>query len=54
MAHRILRLCVALAAAFGTAAPGHAEILIGASGPMTGSMAWFGEQMQQGMARLPN
>ena len=27
-----------------------ADILIGASGPMTGSMAWFGEQMQQGMA----
>jgi branched-chain amino acid transport system substrate-binding protein len=28
----------------------HAEVLIGGSGPLTGSMAWFGEQMQQGMA----
>jgi branched-chain amino acid transport system substrate-binding protein len=50
MAHCIVRLFVGLAAAFGTASFGHAEILIGASGPMTGSMAWFGEQMQQGMA----
>ena len=50
MAHRILRLCVALAAAFGTASAGQSEILLGASGPITGSMAWFGEQMQQGMA----
>jgi branched-chain amino acid transport system substrate-binding protein len=49
MAHCILRLCVALAAAFGTASPGQAEILLGMSGPMTGSMAWFGEQMQQGI-----
>src|SRR5688572_6187457 len=50
MARCILRLCVALAAAFGGASPGHSEILIGTAGPMTGSMAWFGEQMQQGMA----
>ncbi len=49
MAHWIVRLSVALAAAFGTASFAQAEILIGASGPMTGSMAWFGEQMQQGI-----
>jgi branched-chain amino acid transport system substrate-binding protein len=31
------------------AAPVRADILIGAAGPMTGSMAWFGEQMQEGI-----
>jgi branched-chain amino acid transport system substrate-binding protein len=31
------------------AAPVRADILIGAAGPMTGSMAWFGEQMQRGL-----
>ena len=41
---------IALAAALGTPSV-HAEILIGASGPVTGSIAWFGEQMQQGMDR---
>ena len=35
--------------AMGTMALAHADILIGAAGPMTGTMAWFGEQMQQGM-----
>jgi branched-chain amino acid transport system substrate-binding protein len=32
-----------------TALPVRADILIGAAGPMTGSMAWFGEQMQRGL-----
>jgi branched-chain amino acid transport system substrate-binding protein len=32
-----------------TASPGRADILIGAAGPMTGGMSWFGEQMQRGM-----
>jgi branched-chain amino acid transport system substrate-binding protein len=50
MKHFLAHLIAVLGAAFGTASAGHAEILIGASGPMTGSMAWFGEQMQQGMA----
>ena len=40
---------IALAAALGTPSLVHAEILIGASGPLTGTLAWFGEQMQQGL-----
>jgi hypothetical protein len=44
MKHLLARLIVAVA--FGTASLGHAEILIGMPGPMTGGMAWFGEQMQ--------
>jgi branched-chain amino acid transport system substrate-binding protein len=46
----LAHLIAVLGAAFGTAPLAHAEILIGASGPITGSMAWFGEQMQHGMA----
>jgi branched-chain amino acid transport system substrate-binding protein len=38
-----------LAIALGIAPAARADILIGASGPMTGGMAWFGEQMQRGM-----
>ena len=49
MKHSLAPLIAALGAAFGTAPLVHAEILIGASGPMTGTSAWFGEQMQQGM-----
>jgi hypothetical protein len=37
---------IALVTPFAT----QAKILIGMPGPMTGGMAWFGEQMQQGMA----
>jgi branched-chain amino acid transport system substrate-binding protein len=37
----------ALTAALGTAAS--AEIFIGAAGPMTGRMAWLGEQLQRGV-----
>jgi branched-chain amino acid transport system substrate-binding protein len=45
------RLVVAIAAASSMpAAPVRAEILIGMPAPMTGGMAWFGEQMQEGMA----
>jgi Periplasmic binding protein len=32
-----------------TISAAHAEILIGMPGPMTGGMAWFGEQMQEGI-----
>jgi branched-chain amino acid transport system substrate-binding protein len=46
---RFLALIAALGAMFGTASLGRAEILIGAAGPMTGTMAWFGEQMQEGI-----
>jgi branched-chain amino acid transport system substrate-binding protein len=28
-----------------------ADILIGVAGPMTGTNAWFGEQMERGAAR---
>ncbi|HSA79217.1 MAG TPA: branched-chain amino acid ABC transporter substrate-binding protein [Geminicoccaceae bacterium] len=51
MKRLIAGLIVAFPAAFGAASLVHARILIGTSGPMTGSMAWFGEQMQQGMAK---
>jgi branched-chain amino acid transport system substrate-binding protein len=30
--------------------PARAEILIGVAGPMTGKLAWFGEQMERGAA----
>ena len=43
-------LIVALAAAFGTASVGHAEILIGLGGPLTGPNAWIGEQTERGVA----
>ncbi len=46
-----VRLIAAFVVAFGSGSLAHAEILIGAAGPVTGSMAWFGEQMQQGMDR---
>lgn len=49
MKHSFAPLIVALAAALGTPSLAHAEILIGVPGPMTGDLAWFGEQMQQGI-----
>ena len=30
--------------------PAHAEVRIGAAGPLTGTMAWFGEQNERGVA----
>jgi branched-chain amino acid transport system substrate-binding protein len=30
--------------------PAHAEVRIGAAGPLTGNMAWFGEQHERGVA----
>jgi branched-chain amino acid transport system substrate-binding protein len=42
-------LIMALAVAFGSGSLVHAEILIGMPGPLTGGMAWFGEQMQEGI-----
>ena len=50
MAHCILPLCVALAAAFGTASLVRAEMVIGVPVPMTGGMAWIGEQGERGAA----
>ena len=45
--HRIIAVAiVALAAAF--SCPARAEVLIGVAGPMTGQLAWIGEQMQRG------
>jgi branched-chain amino acid transport system substrate-binding protein len=40
------RLIVALAPAFG-ASVGHADVQIGLAAPLTGGMAWFGEQSQR-------
>jgi branched-chain amino acid transport system substrate-binding protein len=45
---RLLVSIVILIAALGT--PTRAEILIGVAGPMTGTNAWFGEQMERGAA----
>ena len=50
MAHGILPLFVALAAAFGTASLVRAEMVIGVPVPMTGGMAWIGEQGERGAA----
>jgi branched-chain amino acid transport system substrate-binding protein len=44
-AHWIAAIVVTL----GTASLVHAEILIGMPGPLTGRLAWFGEQMQEGI-----
>jgi branched-chain amino acid transport system substrate-binding protein len=44
---RSLAVVVVLAAAFCARIAG-AEILIGVAGPMTGKLAWFGEQMERG------
>jgi branched-chain amino acid transport system substrate-binding protein len=44
----VARLIVALAAAFGTAALAHAEILIGLPAPYTGPNAWMGEGIERG------
>ena len=44
---RILRACAAAVAAGFSAWPVQAEILIGSAGPITGKMAWFGEQHQR-------
>jgi branched-chain amino acid transport system substrate-binding protein len=38
-----------IAAAFGS--PARADILIGVAGPLTGTLAWYGEQMQRGAAQ---
>lgn len=43
------RLIAAVAAACGFAPLAHAEILMGVPGPLTGGLAWFGEQMQEGI-----
>ena len=42
-------LIVALVAGFGIASAGHAEILIGLAGPLTGPNAWLGEQTERGV-----
>jgi branched-chain amino acid transport system substrate-binding protein len=44
---RALFVSMALIAALG-ATPAAAEVLIGVAGPMTGKLAWFGEQMERG------
>lgn len=50
MKHRLIPLIVTAAVAFSAPPLAQAEILIGLPGPMTGGMAWFGEQMQEGLA----
>jgi branched-chain amino acid transport system substrate-binding protein len=48
MMNFIAPLIVALAAAFGTASLGHAEVPIGLAAPLTGSMAWGGVETKEG------
>ena len=44
---RLVAVAVAmLAAALGW--PARADVLIGVAGPMTGKLAWFGEQLERG------
>jgi branched-chain amino acid transport system substrate-binding protein len=45
--HRLMAVVIVLGAAALTA-PARAEILIGVAGPMTGRLAWYGEQMERG------
>jgi branched-chain amino acid transport system substrate-binding protein len=45
----LAHLIAAIVVTFGTNSLAHAKILIGMPGPMTSGMAWFGEQMKQGM-----
>ena len=47
--HRLIVVAVVIsAAALGW--PARADVLIGVAGPMTGTNAWFGEQMERGAA----
>ena len=47
--HRLIVVAVVIsAAALGW--PARADVLIGMAGPMTGTEAWFGEQMERGAA----
>jgi branched-chain amino acid transport system substrate-binding protein len=43
-----IRFAAALAAVLATSSA-HAEVQIGAAGPLTGTMAWFGEQHERGV-----
>jgi branched-chain amino acid transport system substrate-binding protein len=50
MSARVKSLAVALAATVSIlAAPAHAEVRIGAAGPLTGGYAWYGEQLLRGV-----
>ena len=50
MKHSFALVIVAVAGTFGgTISLAQADILIGVPGPLTGGMAWFGEQMQEGI-----
>jgi hypothetical protein len=42
-----VHLIAGIVVTFDTASLAPAEILIGMPGPLTGGMAWFGEQMQE-------
>ena len=47
-----MRRLITFAAIICTAAlgwPARADVLIGVAGPMTGTIAWFGEQMERGV-----
>ena len=48
MARTRIWSAAALAAVFATSTA-HAEVRIGAAGPLTGTMAWFGEQHERGV-----
>jgi branched-chain amino acid transport system substrate-binding protein len=48
VARKRTRFAAALAALLATS-PAHAEVHIGAAAPLTGTMAWFGEQHERGV-----
>ena len=48
MSRFLAHLIAALGATFGTASLAHADILIGVPAPITGPLAWGGEELERG------
>jgi branched-chain amino acid transport system substrate-binding protein len=46
---RLITLAVVMFAV-GLSGPARADVLIGVAGPITGGLAWFGEQLERGTA----
>ena len=47
--HRLIAVAVVISAA-ALGGPARADVLIGVAGPLTGTGAWFGEQLERGAA----
>jgi branched-chain amino acid transport system substrate-binding protein len=48
---RLITLAVVMFAV-GLSGPARADVLIGVAGPITGGLAWFGEQLERGTGWL--